>query len=455
MKKITFLILSIFVTTNIYSQIYVITFTANGASTTLDSVKVENITQSTEVMCYTGDVLHLILNSTSVNKFESTNESINVYPNPVQDLSEISFFVKQQGMTTLSIYDVTGKEVLKDEKVLSIGIHKYNITGLKQGVYLINISGKDFFYTSKIISRNSLNGVAQLQYIGSEQQEVVIKNTKSTKGIVVMDYTAGDNLIFTGYAGNFNVIVNDVPTESKNIDFVFNSACGQLFEDNRDGNMYPTVHLGNQCWFAKNLAYLPLVHSNSEFATQGNNSQPGYGVYGYDGNSVSIAKSQSNYATFGVLYNWFAAMAGATSSSSNPSGIQGICPSGWHLPSDAEWTQLTDYLSSNSQYCCGGISTRIAKSLAATTNWITNSGTCAIGNNLSINNSSGFTALPGGDRYNDGTFGNVGNIGDWWGATEDDATDAWYRSMYYSNSNVTRGSYYKKYGFSVRCVRDL
>src|SRR5690554_6870297 len=115
------------------------------------------------------------------------------------------------------------------------------------------------------------------------------------------------------------------------------------FTDTRDGNVYNWVKIGNQIWMAENLAYLPeVVHSNAEFQTQSSNGQPGYGVYGYDGNDVATAKSQSNYTTYGVLYNWYAAMNGAESSMANPSGVQGVCPDGWHLPSDDEWHELID-----------------------------------------------------------------------------------------------------------------
>jgi uncharacterized protein (TIGR02145 family) len=87
---------------------------------------------------------------------------------------------------------------------------------------------------------------------------------------------------------------------------------------------------------AENLKYLPSVVGPGT----GSNSEAYCYVYGYDGTSISAAKATENYATYGVLYNWTAAMNGAESSDANPSGVQGICPDGWHLPSDAEWKQL-------------------------------------------------------------------------------------------------------------------
>ena len=85
-------------------------------------------------------------------------------------------------------------------------------------------------------------------------------------------------------------------------------------------------------------------------------------------------------ATYGLLYNWKAVTRNSSSSSSNPSNVQGICPTGWHVPSDAEWTQLTNYVSSQSEYVCGNDEENIAKVLASTTGWNISTNTCAVGN---------------------------------------------------------------------------
>ena len=116
------------------------------------------------------------------------------------------------------------------------------------------------------------------------------------------------------------------------------------FIDSRDGNEYNWVQIGDQIWMAENLKYLPSVVGSGT----GSETTPYYYVYGYNGTNVADAKATDNYATYGVLYNWTAAMDGEASSTTNPSGIQGVCPAGWHLPSDAEWTELTDYLGGTS-----------------------------------------------------------------------------------------------------------
>ena len=208
------------------------------------------------------------------------------------------------------------------------------------------------------------------------------------------------------------------------------------FIDSRDGGRtYKTTKIGNQVWMAENLAYLPAVSPPSSEST----TSPYYYVYGYEGTSVIAAKATSNYSTYGVLYNWPAAMAGAVSSNSNPSGVQGVCPSGWHLPSDAEWTELVDYL--------GGAAVAGGKlKEQGIAHWESP--------NEGATNESWFTALPGGFRDGDGSFGSIGYFGYWWSATELDATAAWGRGVVYYLASVGRDGFDKEIGFSVRCVRD-
>jgi uncharacterized protein (TIGR02145 family) len=206
-------------------------------------------------------------------------------------------------------------------------------------------------------------------------------------------------------------------------------------KDARDNQTYRIVTIGSQTWMAENLKYLPSVVR----PRTGSKTTPHYYVYGYDGTNVTDAKATANYNTYGVLYNWPAAMNGTASSTTNPSGVQGVCPDGWHLPSDAEWTELTDYLG-------GAIDAGGKLKETGTTHW--NSP------NTSATNETGFTALPGGFRFVDGAFERIGLDGFWWSATEGGTSLAWYRLMYYDYSNVYRHHSNEELGFSVRCLRD-
>jgi len=227
---------------------------------------------------------------------------------------------------------------------------------------------------------------------------------------------------------NYTVTVDTLGNLVANIITVW--TCGDAVTDPRDGHIYNTVQIGSQCWMAENLAYLPSVSPSSA----GSETSPYYYVYDYQGTDVSAAKATSNYQTYGVLYNWTAAMNGEASSNSVPSGVQGACPAGWHLPSDAEWTVLTDHL--------GGTSVAGGKMKeTGTIHWYSP--------NTGATNSSGFTAFPAGGRYYNGSFYNLRFIALFWSSTEDNSSYAWSRSLYCSGANVGRDHSYKSNGGAV------
>jgi uncharacterized protein (TIGR02145 family) len=206
-----------------------------------------------------------------------------------------------------------------------------------------------------------------------------------------------------------------------------------------DGVTYNTVQIGSQCWLKENLR-TTKYNDNSSIPEV---TDPSTWTSTTSGAYCCYNNNTSNCDTYGALYNWYAVETGK------------LCPSGWHVPSDAEWYTLTNYLSANSQYWCGSNSNYIAKSLASTTSWSTSTTACAIGNDLSANNSSGFSALPGGRcNYSDGLFSAIGATGYWWSSTESSASNAWYRYMNYNYATVSRINSGKSYGLSVRCLRD-
>ncbi len=153
-------------------------------------------------------------------------------------------------------------------------------------------------------------------------------------------------------------------------------------------------------------------------------------------------KSATIPESFGVLYTWYAV-----------ADSRQVCPAGWRLPSDEEWTTLVDYLVNNG-YGYEGSGIDIAKSMAATSGWTASPTAGNVGNEQSSNNSSLFTALPGGHRIWDGTFLNIGNKGIWWSATEMDAAGVWSRDLDYGSSYLNRAYSTKNNGFSVRCLQN-
>jgi uncharacterized protein (TIGR02145 family) len=272
----------------------------------------------------------------------------------------------------------------------------------------------------------------------STNQTPTISDNKTTDGTGAGNFVSS----ISGLTANTTYYVRAYATNSNGTAYgsvmsftTQEGSSGSTFTDPRDGKVYITVIIGDQEWMAENLKYLPSVVGPGT----GSKTTPHYYVYGYNGTNVTDAKATAKYNTYGVLYNWPAAMNGAASSTTNPSGVQGVCPDGWHLPSDAEWTELTDYL--------GGTSDAGRKlKETGTTHWSSP--------NTGATNETGFTALPGGARHGNGTFYGIGYSGYWWSATESSADKAWYRRMFYSDGDVLRSNYDKELGFSVRCLRD-
>ena len=212
-----------------------------------------------------------------------------------------------------------------------------------------------------------------------------------------------------------------------------------------DGNSYDAVQIGNQVWMAENLR--TTKYADGTTIPMGNTwsyTEP----YRYAPNNKT-----SNVASYGYLYNWPAVMHGASSSESNPSGIQGICPDGWHVPSDAEWTELTNYMKTQPAYMASGNADHLAKALAATWGWYSSSETDAPGNDPTTNNATGFSALPAG-VYNSGNYLLFGDYADFWSATENNDNGAYKRHLDHCSANVYRNYGGETNGFSVRCVRD-
>jgi len=196
---------------------------------------------------------------------------------------------------------------------------------------------------------------------------------------------------------------------------------------------YKEVVIGKQIWMAENLAYLPSVSPPSS----GSSVSFYYYVVGYEGSSVSAAKATENFETYGVLYNWPAAMQACDCCIYVSNGV---CPVGWHLPNDAEWTELTDFLGGES--VAGG-----KMKEEGIVHWKDE--------NISATNESGFTGLPGSYRSKTyGTFVNFGTYAMFWSSTDYNTTDAKGRGLYNLDGKVYNYNYFKDHGFSVRCIKD-
>lgn len=211
--------------------------------------------------------------------------------------------------------------------------------------------------------------------------------------------------------------------------FFWASLTGYQFESGEvtdiDGNEYQTIFIGTQEWMAANLKVsryndgtaIPLVTDNTAWS---NLTSPGYTWYNNGGEALQ----------YGVLYNFYTV---ADTNSRN------ICPTGWHIPSAVEWITLSDSL--------GGVDIAGGKlKEEGTTHWSSP--------NTGATNESFFTGLPGGQRNTNGTFTNLGTLGSWWSSTESGSTMAWLRSLSYDDDYFYEISLDKRFGYSIRCLKD-
>ena len=204
-----------------------------------------------------------------------------------------------------------------------------------------------------------------------------------------------------------------------------------------DGNIYQAVQIGDQIWMAENLKVtryrngdaIPTGHTSTVWS---NLSTGAYAAY---------ADNSSNVDTYGLLYNWYAV-----------DDSRNIAPKGWHIPTDDEWKELEMYLGMSQSEAddTGYRGTNEGSKLAGRAD-LWNDGTLENDSEFGI---SGFSALPGGYRSNGGNYYNMGNYGYFWSSTGSTSGTAWSRRLRYNYSDVGRSNDGRRYGFSVRCIRD-
>jgi uncharacterized protein (TIGR02145 family) len=244
-------------------------------------------------------------------------------------------------------------------------------------------------------------------------------------------WSVNDALRYIGYATlspgiRLGAAIDEVPT--LDVVHTFNLRYGvpctdSPFVTDSDGNSYRTVQIGTQCWTARNL--ITTTYANGDPIPEEENDvlweDLTTGAYCYYNNN------SNNQAQYGKLYNWYTVI--------DP---RNVCPAGWHVPTDTEWTVLTDHL--------GGTAVAGGKLKGTGTLWSPP--------NAGATNESGFSAVPGGYRYEWGDFSSLGGMGTWWSATASDSFNAWQLSMFSSITVAGLSSQLMPIGSSVRCVKD-
>jgi uncharacterized protein (TIGR02145 family) len=340
----------------------------------------------------------------------------------------------ERGAVEIITYTLQGKAVSRLQKVMDIGAHSIAQPKIGNGVYLYRIKACGI---ELIVKSPTLGRIAGGAVLSTQGITTTATASRAERYVPIEDTI---RVIRDGYL-NCRVAVKNSDTSDMVIKMISQDA-GTVTDI--DGNVYHAIRIGNQVWTVENLRTtryndgfaIPLVTDSTAW---GFLTTPGYCFYNNTTNADSIKK-------FGALYNWYAI---------NPANTKKIAPVGWHVPADAEWDTLQNYLIANG-YNWDGTTTgnKIAKSLAAKTDWHAYIDPGTIGADLTKNNRSGFSALPGGCRFNNGYFNNIGSNGFWWSATELDASYAYDRFLYYVSDTPFRSNYDKSCGFSIRLLRD-
>ncbi|HRZ43427.1 MAG TPA: fibrobacter succinogenes major paralogous domain-containing protein [Bacteroidales bacterium] len=404
-----------------------LTFTAtlNGNHQPLDSISIENLTQGGDTTLYGNDTVLLLQQSIGTEQpLQGPAGELVLFPpspNPFPASTSIQFYLARQELVTLRVSDLSGREVAGFSEQLQPGVHHALFHAGEAHCYLLSVETPHQKQVRNLISMGNTGGACRLEYTGGQPGASGLRISQGK-----LPWAPGDNLRFIGHTANGADTIVAQPVQSTQYTFLYSSGICPSTVIDINGNIYNTVQIGTQCWMKENLKA-----RNYRNGTTIPNITDYSGWAGLStGARCWCSNDSSTYAaTYGALYNWYAV-----------DNSNALCPTGWHVPTDAEWTILADYLGGES--VAGG-----ALKEAGTAHWYSP--------NTGATNSSGFTALPGGIRIDyDGSFDDLRTSGYWWSSSAYQSTSAWHREMFESSTIVHRIYAPQRCGFSVRCVRD-
>jgi uncharacterized protein (TIGR02145 family) len=443
-SKVISFIFAMLISTVILAQNYQISFAGTGASTSVDSVKVENLTQCTSMNIGGSDVLHLVAQVGIEELNAETGNKMRIYPNPVAGFCSVDFETKTNDEVSIGLYDMTGKRISQLQEFLINGQHTYQLNGIGEGVYILKVESESYCYSEKIVSIAAGSGNTEIKHIESSPNANLTEGAKDLKNemsLIDMQYNAGDLIKLTGKSGVYRTVFMLVPSSSQTLTFTF-IPCTDV-----DGNSYSVVQIGNQWWMAENLnagTYVPITTpqvSGTKFCMDVNGqADPDCPMGGlYEFSNLLQGSSPCNGT-------------GAPPNDQCSTPVKGLCPNGWHIPSHYEWTTLEKNAGSNPGAFPYDESTI---SLLGTDEGGNLKETCTSywwDPNAGATNLSGFSGLPGGDTWN-GVFEDFGQSAYFWTSSETFFM-AWVHALNYSLTVIGRSNYAVESGFSCRCVQD-
>ncbi len=444
MKRIILLFPALLVVFLSIAQDYQLVFHAQGIATQIDSVEIENINQNKSLTIYGQDILHLS-GTVGINNPEISDKELFIYPNPATESVSLQFCSEKQETAKLELFDMSGKLIFSQSTEINQGQNAFRLSGFGNGNYIVSLCSETFRYTKTFVSVSNGNNQLRLEQENSSSD---IENRKKyeaeSKSVISWQYNDGDILIFKAFAdGNSRILVYYIVADADlYFDFVL---CQDI-----DGYKYPVTNIGSKTFMAENLhasrynnnSPVPNVTDNTEWLNLVSGARCYY-------NNDSAGYSQ----TYGALYNFEAVNSGV------------LCPHGWHVATQSDWEQLLVYLQNNGYNYDGssdpdtdpGTNDKTAKSLTKATNWMSSTEVGAPGNNdfPAFRNRTGFFGIAAGMRGVSGSTTNISIIAAWWSSTSTNTNTAARLAIQYDLANsVISYSADKKFGFSVRCVKD-
>jgi uncharacterized protein (TIGR02145 family) len=416
-----------------------LTFTAidSAAYMQLDSIRVMNRTQGSDTVLFFPDTVLVLDYQVGISVNDFGNEKFQVFqnhPNPAADQTIITIYIPEMDKVSILVTDMLGRGIIQTESILDRGKHTFRLNPGGDNIYFFIAHWKGQSSGIKIIRAGFRSDVAAaLEYIGSDAYSPQLK---AKMDIQYFSFSSGDHLLYIGYRDTLQSGIFDYPEESATYIFQFasNIPCPGAPTVEYEGKVYNTIQIFGQCWMKENMNVGSMING-----AQNQTDNSVIEKYCYD-------DDPANCDIFGGLYQWNEAMQYTTIQ-----GVQGICPPGWHLPTDEDWMLLEGITDSQYSYPdpewddIGFRGFDVGKNLKSTTSW--NSG----GNGI---DKFGFRALPGGSRYTDGAFIDMGNYSIFWTSTEIDSDETWYRILNKNSDESVRYVFMHSIGFSCRCVKD-
>ena len=431
-----------------------LTFTAenNGQYILLDSIFIENLTQGGDTTLHTPDTVLVLDYITNIldNRIivEGTFSVSQNYPNPFKGKTDVNLYLPEKQNINILVWDVLGRKLTQYENTLERGNHSFTFYSGNNKYYLLSATGNRASKTITMLNANSnKTNIGKCKIVYNKYEGDVI-GLKSQKAIYNFVFNMGDELQYTGYAKTVDGIFgSDVITDSPqtNTNYTFSvlkglRCPGMPIVTDINGNTYNTVQIGTQCWMAENLKTITFQNGTPIpnvpiLSTWINLTTSAYVWYDNDSSWKDL---------YGALYNWYATV-----------DTDGLCPTGWHVPTNDEWTALTAFI--------GGIGYPHGNELKSCRQDDSPlSGNCNTAEHPRWNQHNthygtddyGFSGLPGGIRSYDGIFYHIGMLGYFWSSTEESPLYSWFRGLGSFYGDVDIYSDDKINGFSVRCIRD-